>query len=279
MTNPSDEISALEKLFDEVKKLEKNPLRLNIPPSLSSFRFFGGNVLMEAFKTHSRTAKFAVGEHTRPMGTETSDIVLLVTHEYVKPNARILVDEKISFFQAKIERKDRLFKIKPRQWYLMRYWPNFSYKERQFILESCRRVPDVCSYYLLLSRKNSLSYSFYEDPKTWKCRINSICLSTPYIDEKMPTLKNLKRSELLKNNDVSLRLTQEDGDGFLDLMWDLILTLLGAHDSKGLTLMTTMFPDTSKANNPGLGKENNERPSVGIRLRVQLKTEAEGFPK
>jgi hypothetical protein len=109
--------------------------------------------------------------------------------------------------------------------------------------------------------------------------INSICLSTPYLGEKIPTLANLGRNELIKNNDVLLQLTPKDGEGFLDIMWDLLLTWLGTHDRHGLALVSTMFQDPPKTNNPGLGKETNERPSVGIRVRIQLKTEVEGFPK
>jgi len=194
-----------------------------------------------------------------------------------KTKFQTLVDEKTSFFQAKIEKNDGSFKIKPRQWYLMRYWPNFFYKKKPFTLESCSKVPDVCSFYLLLFKKNVLDYTFVDNSKTCNCEINSVCLSTPYMEEKMPILKNLDRNGLVKNNDVSLRLTQKDGDGFIGMMWDLLLTHLGAHDSQGSMLMTTMFQEAFKASNPSPRKETRKRPSIGISVKVQLKTE--GLPR
>jgi hypothetical protein len=276
--NPSDEISTLNNFFSEMKKLEKNSLPLNIPNNLKAFGFYQGNIVVEAFKTHSRTAKFTVSENTKPIGAETSDIVFLITHEYISPNVKTLVDQKISFFQAKIEKNNRLFKIKPRQWYLMRYWPIFSYKTRQFPLTSCRNVPDVCSFYLLLFRKNIFNHIFFVDASdASNCDTNSVCLSTPYMEEKMPTLKALTRSQLIKNTGIPLRLGQKDGDGFLFLLWNLVLTYLGAHDPQGLELMTTMFLKASKENNPKPGKATNNRPSVGIKVNIQLKSE--GFPK
>lgn len=278
MANPRSEIKALDSFFDEIRKLEKSPLSLKVPNNLRAFGFYEGNVTVEAFKTHSRTAKFEVSENDERIGAETSDIVFLVMHEYISPNAKIPVDEKISFFQAKIEKNDRLFKITPRQWYLMRYWPEFLYKKRKFSLTSCRRVPDVCSFYLLLLRESAINVGIFVDGSTaWNCETNSISLSTPYLEEKMPRLKKLSEDELLKNNDISVRLTQKDGDAFFGLLWHLLLTSLGAHDSSGVTLMKTMFPETSKENNPRPKKEIKEKPSVGVRVRVQLGTE--GFPR
>lgn len=278
MMNPRSEKEALNNLFYETKKLENNPLSLKIPNSLKSYGVYGGAVNVEVFKTHKRTARFRVSENAKRMGAETSDITFLVVHEYVSPQSKILVDEKISFFQAKIEKDDRLFEITPRQWYLMRYWPRFLYKRKKFDLISCRRVPDICSFYLLLLKNNILIYnSFIDGFEAWRCETNSISLSVPYLGEKISNLKTLSEDELLKDNSISLRLTQKDGDGFFRSLWYLLLTYLGAHDSSGVDLMRTMFPETSKKNNPGPRKHLKESPSIGIRIKVQLKTE--GFPK
>lgn len=278
MMNPRSEIEALDNFFYETKKLESNPLPLKIPNSLVSYGIHGGRVKVEVFKTHKKTARFRVSENAKLMGAETSDITFLVMHEYMSPQSVTLVDEKISFFQAKIEKNNRLFKMKPRQWYLMRYWPRFLYKGRKFNLTSCRRVPDVCSFYLLLLKNDTLRFgSFIDGIEVWHCETNSISLSVPYLGEKMPSLNNLGEDELLKDNDISLKLTQKDGDVFFRSLWYLFLTYLGTHDSSGVALMRTMFSEASKKNNPGPKMEFKESPSIGIRIRIQLKTE--GFPR
>jgi len=277
MMDPKSEIEALDNFFHEAKKLENNPLSLRIPNNLRTYRFNKGTLTVEAFKTHKKTARFKISENAKRMGAETSDITFLVIHEYMRPQSKILVDEKISFFQMKIEKNNRLFKITPRQWYLMRYWPRFLYKKRKFNLTSCRRVPDVCSFYLLLLKNSTLSYSSLIDGfEAWNCETNSISLSVPYLEEKMPKLKNLREDELLKDNDISLRLTQRDGDGFFVLLRYLLLTYLGVHDSCGVTLMKAMFSETSIKNNPGSKNEFRESPSIGIKIKVQLETE--GLP-
>jgi hypothetical protein len=98
-------------------------------------------------------------------------------------------------------------------------------------------------------------------------------LSTPYLEEKMPRLGHLSEDELVKNDDISLRLTQKDGDGFFGLLWHLLLTYLGSNDFCGATLMETMFSKTPKGNNLGPITEVKERPSIGVRVKVQLRTE------
>ena len=275
LTNPKGEISSLGSLFNEVTNLGKTPLPLNVPDGLRGFGLFGGRVVLEAFWTHNKSVKFAVPGNNRQIRAETSDVVFLVSHEYLKPNAVTLVDEKISFFQAKLEKKNAVFKIKPRQWHLMRYWPDFSYKGKQFALEVCRKVPDICSFYLLLFKKNVYNYRFVaENSAHWNFETNSVCLSTPFMEEKIPKLKNLNRNDIVTNNDISLRLAQKDSDGFFDIMWDLLLTHLVAHDLPASMLMTTMFQDEPKRSNPGPSKDPNTRPTIGIRVRVQLKVES-----
>lgn len=201
MTNPKDEPSALYRFFNEMQNLGKRPLSLKIPDNLkNTFGVFGGKVIVNTFKTHSKTAWFDVSVNVRHIGAETSDIVFLVTHEYLTPRRKALVvDEKISFFQAKVEKNNRLFEIKSRQWYLMRYWPKFSYKKKEFNLISCRRVPDICSFYLLILKRSTFNDSiFYDRARISDCRINSLSVSTPFMEERMPGLGTLSDDELAK---------------------------------------------------------------------------------
>ena len=94
------------------------------------------------------------------------------------------------------------------------------------------------------------------------------------MEEKVPRFKTLSASDIVQNNDISLRLGQKDGDGFLDVVWDLLLTHLGAHDLHASTLLTSMFQDeASHPSNPGSRENPRKRPKIGIRVKIQLKTE------
>jgi hypothetical protein len=144
LKNPKGEIEALQNLFDEVQRLSKNPLPLDIPADLQSSRIFGGHILLETFWTHKKTVRYMVPGHNKLVGAETSDMIFQVSHESLKPGELKLVDEKISFFQAKIERKST-YEIKPKQWYLMRYWPDFHHG-MLFSLVNCRS--SRCMFFL-----------------------------------------------------------------------------------------------------------------------------------
>lgn len=281
MLNADDELEALKELFKELKRLEKNPLSLRTPPDLSKFGIFLMRINLEAYKTHSRAVSFLPNNK----GAETSDVVVLVTHEFLDP-AVTLVDEKISFFQAKIETRKDGFKITPRQWHLMRHWPEFRYKGETFELISCRRVPDVCSFYLFLFRDKSFTdtlfgtrWSVIEMPyfiRRSKCTINSVCMSTPWMERLKPSLRNLKEKDLLLDKPVDLSFNEtEQVDKFFRLLWFLFSTHLGVHDPRGVDLMKTMFPEAFNKHDPRSYGEDEEKPSIGVKITIQLRTERE----
>ena len=281
MLNADSELQALRELFKELKRLEKNPLRLGIPPNQRKFGIFLMRINVAAYKTHSRTVNFLPNDK----GAETSDIVVLVTHEFLDSSATTLVDEKISFFQAKIEGRKGGFKITPRQWHLMRYWPKFSYGGTTFDLVSCKKVPDVCSFYLFLFRDKRFSDSIFgtqvriKTPysnKHSKCTINSVCMSTPWMERLEPSLKNLTQKDLLLDKAIDLSFNEmEQTDRFFSLFWFLLSTHLGAHDPRGVDLMKKMFPQAFNESDPPSDKEDEEKPSIGVKINVQLRTEHE----
>lgn len=273
MLNADDELEALNNLFKELKKLEKKPLILGIPPNLRNIGIFEMRVNVEVYKTHSRTVDFL----GNGKGAETSDLVILVTHEFSEPTATTLVDEKISFFQAKIETRKDGFKITPRQWYLMRYWPEFSYKGRTFNLISCRKVPDICSFYLFLFRHRTFSNMIFGTPipsRRNTCNINSVCMSTPWMGRLIPRLRSLTEKEILRNKPIDLpSMDQKQVDRFFGLLWFLFSTHLGVHDPQGICLMKTMFPKLFNKNDPPSDEEGEEKPSIGVKMRIQLRAE------
>lgn len=281
MLNADSELQALKELFKELKRLEKNPLRLDIPPNQRKFGIFQMRVNLEAYKTHSTTVNFL----PKGKGAESSDIVVLVTHEFLDPAVTTLVDEKISFFQAKIEARKGGFKITPRQWYLMRYWPKFSYKGITFDLISCKKVPDVCSFYLFLFRDKRFRDTIFGtqsriktpySSKYSKCALNSVCMSTPWMERVKPRLRNLTQEDLLVDKDIDLPFNEmEQTDRFFSLLWFLLSTHLGAHDPRGIDLMKTMFPQFFNKSDPPSDREDEEKPSIGVKINVQLKTELE----
>lgn len=279
MLNADSELEALEELFKELERLEKNPLKLGTPSNQRKFGISQMRINVAAYKTHSRTVGFLPNNK----GAETSDIVVLVTHEFLDPSATTLVDEKISFFQAKIEGRKGGFKITPRQWHLMRYWPKFSYKGTTFDLISCRKVPDVCSFYLLLFRDRLFSDTIFgtqariKTPYSndySKCSINSVCMSTPWMERVEPSLRNLTQKDLLLDKPIDLPFNEkEQTDRFFSLLWFLLSTHLGAHDPQGVDLIEKMFPNSFNKGDPPSDKEE-KRLSIGVKITVQLRTES-----
>ena len=277
MLNADDEPEALNNLFKELTKLEDNPQILGIPPNLRSLGIFEMRVNVEVGKTHSRTVDFLGSGR----GAETSDLAILITHEFSEPTVTTLVDEKISFFQAKIESRKNGFKIPSKQWYLMRYWPTFSYGGRTFDLISCRKVPDICSFYLFLFRHTTFSDIIFgtkiplrRNTKRSICDINSICMSTPWMGRLNPSFGSLTEEEILRNKPIALpSINQTDGDEFFRLLFLLFLTHLGVHDPQGICLMKTMFQKLLDKNDPPLDEEGEEKPSIGVKINIQLKTE------
>jgi hypothetical protein len=262
------ELGALDNFFQELNRLMKKPLSFKIPNSLKNTGISRMDVSIEAYKTHSRSVEFLIGKK----GAETSDIAMWVSHEYVEPSITTLVEERISFFQAKIESKDDGFKITPRQWYLMRYWPEFVYKGTAYALRSCRRVPDVCSFYFFLFRRKIFRDSFLRLNNI--CEINSVCMSTPWMERVVPHLRDLDENELLLDRQIGMPLTDfQQGNGLYGLLWLLFLASLGANDLDGISLIKRMFPKFINKDDPSSEKDESERPSIGIKIRFQLKGE------
>lgn len=278
MHSATGELKALDSLFEELRRLMKNPQRFKIPPNLRSIGIFDMNISIEAYKTHSKTVDFLVGKK----GAETSDIAIWVSHEYVEPSLRMLVEEKISFFQTKMEKRNNGFKITPRQWYLMRYWPEFTYGGTAYALKSCRKVPDVCSFYLFLFRRKVLEDSFFMTPNSSAsnvCEVNSVCMSTPWMERLVPHLRNLNENEMLLDKEIDLPLTNyRQGDGFYGLLWLLFLANLGTHDPDAICLIEQMFPELVNKKDPPSLENEEEKPSIGVRICVQLKGEG-GFER
>jgi hypothetical protein len=274
LENPSGEIKALQNLFDRIYDLSKKPFPLNIPEGMNNYRIYSGRLTLETFWTHSKAVRYSIPGSNRMIGAETSDIIFQVNHELIKPNALTLIDEKISYFQAKIEKK-AIFAIKPKQWYLMRYWPDFNYKNQLYSLKSSRRVPDVCSFYLLLARSIGICYRYeIGDPLLEEYFTNSFSLSTVFMENCLLRLKNLSSNDIVKNNNVNLRLTPRETDSFIDVLWLLLNTELGVTDVEASTMLNSMFIHAAaNPGNPGPSEHPNKRPKIGIRLKVQLKSE------
>jgi hypothetical protein len=114
----------------------------------------------------------------------------------------------------------------------------------------------------------------FGDLTPWEYNLNSTCLSTLFMENRLPKLKKLNTNDILKNNGVSLELSRGDCDGFLDVVWDLLTENLGVHDTQASTLLTSMFKDAAtNPSNPGPREHPRKRPKIGVRVRVQLKTE------
>ena len=276
LVNKNGEIAALNSFFAQLKKLETKPPSLSVPSVLGEIGIFKMDISLEAHRTHSRTVWFL---DNFAKGAEISDITILVTHELIEPTATTLIDKKISFFQAKIDKKNQndVFDIPLRQWHLMRYFPVFRYGGDLFDLSSCRMVPDVCSYYMLLFGKKRFNNVIYGTPISdrYSCNINSVCASAPNMERWMPELRGITDKELIADSSINLTYS-EQGDRFFALLWFLLSTHLGAHEPKGIRLFKAMFADTSEDDDPTHINDSEPRPAIGLRIRVGLRSEGYG---
>jgi len=67
-----------------------------------------------------------------------------------------------------------------------------------------------------------------------------------------------------------------EGDAFFKILWCLLLTYLGAHDNEGKNLMKNMFPQIfNTINSDPINDEIEERPSIGLWIKIQIKTKEE----
>jgi len=264
----------LERFFNKLKNLEKNPLDLDIPKALMDSGISKGRIIVKCGKTHKRRVKYPLTQSDRLVETETSDVVILVTHECIG-HELIQVDEKISFFQMKLENRttDGTFEINARQWYLMRYWPEIYYGNNKFNLISSKGVPDVCSFFLFLFRRESIRYF---KRISISCITNAICQSTPYMSIKIPRLRNITDVDLIKKKKFRCKIDFIEGAYFFKILWCLLLTYLGAHDNEGKNLMKAMFPQIfNTINSDPINDEIEERSSIGLLIKIQVKTKEE----
>jgi len=265
-----NEERVLTNFFEDLYWLSHMSLKLEIPRELLMKGIREGVVLLKLAKAHKRVVKYVYLDNGE-VGAETSDIVLLVTYKYIDldGSARI-IDDRISFFQIKLDKGDQIFDVPLNQWYLMLKWPIFSYGNNVFDLCCCRAVPDACSFYLLLYRNKM----FIDNTLSLPYKLNSISLSTIYLSRIVERrLSNISYSCLKRGRRISVKICGE-GDLFLGMLWYLLLTHYGVYDRDGIRFMETLFPSLFNSDPPRSIDEkiSEERVSVGIRIIVTLRS-------
>lgn len=278
ITPEENEENLLKRFFNKAKTIEGKPLRLLIPDSLRQIGIIGGDITLWSRKTHKKIIYYFLPKLGKPVGVETSDISIIVTYKLIKPQSSVIIDEKTSFFQVKVEREDSRFQISLRQWYFMRYWPELWCRGKIFNLTSFRRTPDVGAFFLLCYRYKRFNNNILPKfPERLGCEINSLTLSTVYMGERYNLTDKTTESKVLGNNRASIIVhVNKDGDGLFGTLWYIFLTHLGVQDPNAISLLKNMFPQIS--NNPNFGEnmEENlfeeEKSSVCIHVQIRLKS-------
>ena len=94
------------------------------------------------------------------------------------------------------------------------------------------------------------------------------------------SLRNLTQKDLLLDKAIDLPFNEmEQTDRFFSLLWFLLSTHLGAHDPRGVDLMKKMFPQAFNKSDQPSDKEDKEKPSIGVKIKVQLRTEHENMKR
>ena len=107
-------------------------------------------------KTHRRTVQYEVNGYRRR--AEIADISLIVKVIYKGERIR----ETYSFIQLKRIYRNRVI-IPYRQYFLMRYWPNFTYRGHKYVVNHLEKCSDAFSFFTFYPR----NVLYYRDLEPW----------------------------------------------------------------------------------------------------------------